>query len=495
MSTESSPGLPVEGNREGATARENDSVLRDVIEALTVAIALSLTIKQFAIEAYKVPTGSMEPAIHGDPEVGDRILVDRIGYLARAPRRWEIAVFQFPNNLTISYVKRIVGLPGESIFLIGGDVYTGPPGAAYRDITELWRDGELRIQRKPRALQDAIFDRFPQIVDGTDRPEDLASFVRNWRVEGLDDGGWRYDEGVVARSESRALAVFKRAVMDSRLDVAPGQDANAPAKFHVGDRRLEVEVEPLAEGGALVFEMRDAYHALALEARVPVRGAKDDGGLYIDGERVAALDGFRLVPGRRTRLSFANADDRLRIEADGETLLEHDYRHEPVRTERPWEVVEHCAFGVEGGALRFTRTQLARDLHYRAQSTPRTEVTEGHYFVLGDNSGASKDSREWYRVTVRPPSLGGREIYGDSEAVLDPERIEHRVDNPWKEYDSDTGDLIGEYFMDHLGNRHDITEGGHGSVSRDPSPLVPRSLILGRAVAIFWPWKRVGLVR
>ena len=54
---------------------------------------------------------------------GDRVLVQKFLYEFRRPKRWEVAVFHFPGEPSQAYVKRVVGLPGESIRIIGGDVF------------------------------------------------------------------------------------------------------------------------------------------------------------------------------------------------------------------------------------------------------------------------------------------------------------------------------------------------------------------------------------
>ena len=80
---------------------------RDNIEAMTVAIIMAVVLKYFIVEAYKIPTGSMQPTLMGQPfdqnrdgrvdgGVFDRILVDKLSYHFRDPERWEIAVFRYP---------------------------------------------------------------------------------------------------------------------------------------------------------------------------------------------------------------------------------------------------------------------------------------------------------------------------------------------------------------------------------------------------------------
>ena len=124
-----------------------------------------LVARAFAAEAYIVPTGSMAPTLLGmhrdflcpncgkgfalgmddsgrigtpvcpncgqselehassTDGLGDRLLVQKFAYDFRPPRRWEVAVFQNPSDPSQAYVKRIVGLSGETILIWGGDVY------------------------------------------------------------------------------------------------------------------------------------------------------------------------------------------------------------------------------------------------------------------------------------------------------------------------------------------------------------------------------------
>ncbi|MCA9064805.1 MAG: signal peptidase I, partial [Planctomycetaceae bacterium] len=70
---------------------------------------------------------------------GDQLLVHKQAYELRPPRRWEVIVFRNPSDPRQAYVKRLVGLPGETLDLVQGDVYV---------------NGEL--QRKPFSVQQAI---------------------------------------------------------------------------------------------------------------------------------------------------------------------------------------------------------------------------------------------------------------------------------------------------------------------------------------------------
>ncbi|MBU0753941.1 MAG: signal peptidase I, partial [Planctomycetes bacterium] len=92
-------------------------IITENLECLAVAGAMALIINLFFLQAYKIPTGSMQPTIIGNEEQGifDRILVNKFVYLIRDPERWEIVVFKYPLNQSENYIKRLVGLPGETI--------------------------------------------------------------------------------------------------------------------------------------------------------------------------------------------------------------------------------------------------------------------------------------------------------------------------------------------------------------------------------------------
>jgi hypothetical protein len=131
---------------------------------------------------------------------------------------------------------------------------------------------------------------------------------------------------------------------------------------------------------------------------------------------------------------------------------------------------------------------LKRDIHFLYGSLSRADIPDDHYFMLGDNSASSKDSREWVALEVQI-SEDGRVARGDTEAIIDPSDLTQRQDNPFK--DSDEGPWK---FVDHLGNIIELS-GSLQVKSRRHAPLVARKLVIGRAFAVFLPWERAKLVR
>jgi signal peptidase I len=159
---------------------------RETVEAFVVAFILALLFRAFLAEAFVIPTGSMAPTLMGahkdidcqqcgtsfqfgasrersgpvtDRVVvagicpnchfvnpldlaskpndgtfnGDRILVSKYTYTLSEPDRWDVIVFKYPGNPKQNYIKRLVGLPNETLTIRHGDVYVRPTGSNQRD--------------------------------------------------------------------------------------------------------------------------------------------------------------------------------------------------------------------------------------------------------------------------------------------------------------------------------------------------------------------------
>jgi signal peptidase I len=98
-----------------------DAKTKTIIEYVAIAagaIVLALLIQAFVVKPYRIPSGSMENTLL----IGDRVLVNRVVYHTRDPRRGDIVVF---NDKAVgkTLIKRIIALPGETISLRDGRVY------------------------------------------------------------------------------------------------------------------------------------------------------------------------------------------------------------------------------------------------------------------------------------------------------------------------------------------------------------------------------------
>ena len=86
---------------------------------LCITLAIVLVLKNFVIINATVPTGSMENTIMP----GDNLLGFRLAYLTEEPARGDVIFFYFPDDESQKFVKRIVGLPGETVTILDGKIY------------------------------------------------------------------------------------------------------------------------------------------------------------------------------------------------------------------------------------------------------------------------------------------------------------------------------------------------------------------------------------
>lgn len=119
---------------------ETKSVVREYAEAIFIALLLALFIRTFIIQAFKIPSGSMENTLL----IGDHILVAKFSYgihipneilftniklfpdyrlFPTTPERGDIIVFKYPKNERRDYIKRVIGLPGETLEIRRQKVY------------------------------------------------------------------------------------------------------------------------------------------------------------------------------------------------------------------------------------------------------------------------------------------------------------------------------------------------------------------------------------
>lgn len=143
------------------------------VKSISVAILLFLVIRTFAVEAFKIPTGSMEKTLL----VGDFLLVNKAVYGAQVPftglrlpafdrpERGDVVVFEYPRDRTKNYVKRVVGLPGDILTMRNGELYVSgekqteeyvqhiQPGGDYYDPQFEWQHDYLAKGANPATYR------------------------------------------------------------------------------------------------------------------------------------------------------------------------------------------------------------------------------------------------------------------------------------------------------------------------------------------------------
>ncbi|OHA17189.1 MAG: signal peptidase I [Candidatus Taylorbacteria bacterium RIFCSPHIGHO2_01_FULL_44_110] len=93
--------------------------VREWIQVIVVALIVALPIRLFIAEPFIVNGASMDPTF----STGQFLIVDRVSYRFEEPQRGDVIVFEYPNNPKIYYIKRIIGLPGETVQVKQGRVF------------------------------------------------------------------------------------------------------------------------------------------------------------------------------------------------------------------------------------------------------------------------------------------------------------------------------------------------------------------------------------
>ncbi len=111
--------------------KSNKSTVREYTEAIVIAVILALFIRSFVVQAFKIPSGSMLPTL----QIGDHLLVNKFIYGVKFPmngkvlipwknpERDDIVVFRFPKDRSIDYIKRVVGVAGDTVEIKDKQLY------------------------------------------------------------------------------------------------------------------------------------------------------------------------------------------------------------------------------------------------------------------------------------------------------------------------------------------------------------------------------------
>lgn len=460
------------------------TILLDWGVALGLAVALAVAIKWVIMDVYSIPTGSMEPVLSGREHSGDRIFCFKQAYRFRerpGPRRWEVFVFHYPatdpgdEKAGVSYIKRCVGLPGETVYVRDGDLYVkrdaAPlPTRATKPATlqdSLW----IPVHRHPfggapeRALRDALayhwdlrgpetalrFGEGAMTVEAATAP--VAFRYRGWT------GGEPEPRGITDRHVKRQVVTFecpeedcdgrlRKTVKSQQLsafcpvcgalmteaDIDPetfevtgiyGRGGSPPRRMPlhaVRDLAVTIGIEPLTENGRL---------ELALEpddARWTAHFPFGPGPATIrqNGEVVASagVQGLGRT-GELTEIRFARWDGLLTVRIDGVEQLRHEIDG-PMPS--AWERTKTSDVEVAlSGQARVTRLDIDRDLHYFYQKLSPEDRLQ--YFANFRNPAAGARRRmmlEAQRMSaqecyiVRP---GGYLAFGDNQPTSNDSRI------------------------------------------------------------------------
>jgi signal peptidase I len=485
------------------------AAIRETIESLAIAFVLAFLFRTFEAEAFVIPTGSMAPTLMGrhkdlvcpmcgypyrvgaseevdrnenprgdafkvaactcpmcrytadvdknNPQKetypsynGDRILVDKLAYEFNQPKRWDVVVFHYPNDATTNYIKRLVGLPGETVRIQQGDIWTRPSGKKDFHI-------ERKRPEKLLAMLQPVFDNdyMPAIAKHgwperwkPERPgaagawqpsDDSVTFSIDGQAAGEQWLRYRHlvpSYGQWADVEVRRLPAPKpepQLIKDfTAFDTSRPRGAPAPAVgLHwVGDLAVECSAEVESDAGTLVFELRKGGRRF--QCRIDVATGRAT--LSIRGGDVPQFHPTALTAVRgkgRHAIRFSNCDDELLLWVDG-SLVQFDAptSYDGLGNTQPRaDDKEPVGIASAGAAVRISHLRVLRDIYYIAvdERRPAQAITDYDYLpdffrpesldewilshpaqrsvefplradqflMLGDNSANSQDGRLW----------------------------------------------------------------------------------------------------
>ncbi|MCX8163947.1 MAG: signal peptidase I [Aquificaceae bacterium] len=111
------------------------------LRELIIVVIVVLFIRAFLVQAYNIPSGSMKPTLL----VGDFILVNKLVYKLSEPQRGDIVVFKWPLNPQIDFIKRIVGMPGDTLEIRGERVYINGQELPLKFLGVVREDGMAKL--------------------------------------------------------------------------------------------------------------------------------------------------------------------------------------------------------------------------------------------------------------------------------------------------------------------------------------------------------------
>ena len=286
----------------------------------------------------------------------------------------------------------------------------------------------------------------------------------------------------------------------------------------VGDLRVTGHVEPQPDCAAFTLALEEGpfVHRFVFpgpsappEQRVRIESgfAAGQAGAAIPASGASEAELGPLAAGQRLEFAVENLDDRLALYVEGELACELEV---PSVDLNPGEYASPASgarartairLELQGGGARLTDLACFRDIYYKPSmdGTSQWAIPPGQYFMLGDNTQDSSDSREWAWYTLAWDGAGsaGAPVRGNRRIPLgrSPREVPHDanpIDAP-----SDAGLIT--FFRDEWGERYSFPSSAKRPVvggSGERAPFVPRELIAGRALLVFWPlapWK--GILR
>lgn len=470
---------------------------------------------------------------------GDRILVNKYPFEFGNPSRWDVVVFKYPEEPQTNYIKRLVGLPGETIEIHQGDVFARPKG-----------EQQFRILRKDdpnkqRELQILVYDNehVAKKLLEAGWPERWAALKRGGTSKygwSRDGDGWKQEGRSfdLAATGTRRWLRYRHFVPgndpgnETWVNVLNGQNISTDAPrmiadfcsynayktsgheietgtYWVGDLTVscEVEVSEPDEDAEFVLELNEGFRfyraRFNLSDGTCTIARSDDNRQLSDPKRNTELITLgtgesRLKGAGKHRVSFANVDDRLTVWVDGRIVSfemkdesQGNGEYKRYRGDGSYQEptnADLCPVGIAGRncGLKVAQLKLYRDIYYRAElidaKDPRWQNQFNESF---GNAGA-------LRQLLDRPGKWWDHFSGKNN--LNELLRQRRADGGTVPRMTDGGPVV----LEQLADDEFVMLGDNSPRSMDSRlwsntrkaarrHAVPRHLLVGKAFFIYWP--------
>jgi len=471
-SSENAPTYPSERPPQAPPQRPADESIKETFESIVIAFILAFVFRAYVVEAFVIPTGSMAPTLLGAhyrahcdqcgyefninyssdsqprdpwangttctmcryninmqrnarPSPGDRILVHKYVYSISEPRRWDVIVFKAPHDPNQNFIKRLVGLPNESIRLLDGNLYTRAEGEAKWKIAR--KSDRPKVQRA--VWQPVYHSQYIPRDGGRLTGSTMRDAAHRWKVPWVTESGdWDIENRRSYRFNGGGTGKIGFDFNESGyLDLSGVYPYNQydrnSFRDKIEDIRLSAAIQPEAQDCTVSLSTQTRLNG-DLQPRTVTASIQADGTLSLNAQgrddALGTAQASALTPGQSTTLELWAVDQELSVWVDGERLIRYLYADElsdqELFSRPPPKMTPRITIEVSGGPVTLHRVELDRVLYYASRNfrdrargglvrLPNGTVNgfgniplhleDEEFFCIGDNSPLSDDGRFW----------------------------------------------------------------------------------------------------